>query len=60
MSIWFAESYIGAVLCKDSRQVGLQIEEFVDGGFSWWRGCVISYRGVHSISYNLHLYCCDA
>jgi hypothetical protein len=60
MSIWFAESFIGVVLCKDSRRMGSLLEKFVDGGFSWWRVCIISCRVVHLVLSNLHLYCRDA
>ncbi len=46
MSIWFAEVFIGLVLCKDSCRVGLLLEKFVDGeGASFRAGvCIWSCR----------------
>jgi hypothetical protein len=46
MSIWFAELFIGAVMCKDSRRVGSLLEEFAGGGFSGWKGSVSFLAGV--------------
>ncbi len=60
MSIWFAESFFGLGLCKDSCKVGLLLEDFFDGGFSWWSVSVVSCRSVHLVSSDLHLYCRDA
>ncbi len=60
MSIWFAKSFFGPGLCKDSCRVGLLLEDFFDGGFSWWSVSVVSCRSVHSVSSDLHLYCRDA
>ncbi len=32
MSIWFAEAFVGAELCKDGRRMGALSEEFGDEG----------------------------
>jgi hypothetical protein len=60
MSIWFAEAFVGAVLCDDGRRVGTLSEEFGDGGFIVQKGCVVICSKVHSISLELQLNRSDA
>jgi hypothetical protein len=60
MSIWVAEAFVGAELCKDDHQMGALSEEFGDGRFVVRKGCVVICSKVHVISLDLHLHRSDA
>ncbi len=60
MSIWFAEAFVGAVLCKGGCQMGTLSEEFGDGVFIVQKGCVVICSKVHMIPLDLHLNHSDA
>ncbi len=60
MSIWFAEAFVGAELCKDGRRMGVLSEEFGDGRFIVRKGRVVICSKVHAISSDLHLHHSDA
>ncbi len=60
MSIWFAEAFVGAVLCKDGRRMGTLSEEFGDGRFIVREKHVVICSKVHAISLDLHLNRSDA
>ena len=52
MSIWLAESFIGAKLCKNGRWMRtLPCEEDGDGGFCFivWKRCNIICSEVHAV-----------
>jgi hypothetical protein len=60
MSIWFAEAFVGEVLCKDGRRMGALSEEFGDERFVVWKGHVVICSKVHAILSDLHLNRSDA
>jgi hypothetical protein len=60
MSIWFAEAFVGAELCKDGRRMGALSEEFGDGRFVVRKERVVICSKVHAISSDLHLHRSDA
>ena len=60
MSIWFAEAFVGAELCKDSHRMGALSEEFGDGRFVVQNWHVVICSKVHAILLDLHLHCSDA
>jgi hypothetical protein len=60
MSIWFAEAFVGAVLCKDGRRMGALSEESGDERFVVQEGCVVICSKVHAILSDLHLNRSDA
>ena len=60
MSIWFAEEFVGLVLCKVGPRMETLSKEFGDGGFIVWEGCVVICSKVHAILLDLHLNRSDA
>ena len=60
MSIWFAEAFVGAVLCEDGHRMGTLSEEFGDGGFIVREGRVVICSKVHAVLSDLHLSRSDA
>jgi hypothetical protein len=60
MSIWFTKAFIGAVLRKNGRWMGMLSEEGGDGGCSVWKRHIFICSKVHAISLDLPLYCSDA
>jgi hypothetical protein len=63
MSIWFTKAFIGAVLCKNGRWMGILLsEEDGDGGFSFiaWKRCIVICSEVLAVSADLPFYRSDA
>ncbi len=55
MSIWFTKAFIGAVLRKNGRWMGMLSEKGGDGGFSFsvWKKRIVICSKVHAISSDL-------
>ena len=60
MSIWFAEAFVGAELCKDGHRMGALSEEFGDGRSVVQKGRGVICGKVHAIALDLHLRRSDA
>ncbi len=60
MSIWFAEAFVGAELCKDGHRMGVLSEEYGDGRFVVRKGHVIICSKVHVILSDLPFHRSDA
>jgi hypothetical protein len=60
MSIRFAESFVGAILCQRVHWMGSLSEEGGDGGCVSRKGCVFRRSEVHAVLPYLSLYHSDA